>query len=92
MKAEAEAVTIGDENTCGGGSGGDGSVGDEDNGGDSNGVCIDKNNQQSTKSGGGHGSENDDGGCVDCSKGALAISVVQKVVLSFNGCWGKRSE
>ncbi len=29
---------------------------------------------------------------VDCSKDALAISVVQKVVLSFNGYWGKRSE
>jgi hypothetical protein len=29
---------------------------------------------------------------VDCSKGALAISVGQKVVLSFNGYWGKRSE
>jgi hypothetical protein len=29
---------------------------------------------------------------VDCSKGALAISLVQKVVLSFNGYWGKRSE
>ncbi len=29
---------------------------------------------------------------VDCSKGAIAVSSVQKVVLSFNGYWGKRSE
>ena len=29
---------------------------------------------------------------VDCSKGALAVSLGQKVVLSFNGYWGKRSE
>jgi hypothetical protein len=29
---------------------------------------------------------------VDCSIGALAWSVGQKVVLSFNGYWGKRSE
>jgi hypothetical protein len=29
---------------------------------------------------------------VDCSKGAIAVSLVQKVVLSFNGYWGKRSE
>ena len=29
---------------------------------------------------------------VDCSKGALARSLGQKVVLSFNGYWGKRSE
>jgi hypothetical protein len=28
----------------------------------------------------------------DCSKGALAVSLGQKVVLSFNGYWGKRSE
>jgi len=29
---------------------------------------------------------------VDCSKGAIAVSLGQKVVLSFNGYWGKRSE
>jgi hypothetical protein len=29
---------------------------------------------------------------VDCSKGTIAMSVGQKVVLSFNGYWGKRSE
>jgi hypothetical protein len=29
---------------------------------------------------------------VDCSKGAVAWSLGQKVVLSFNGYWGKRSE
>ena len=29
---------------------------------------------------------------VDCSKGAVAWSLEQKVVLSFNGYWGKRSE
>jgi hypothetical protein len=29
---------------------------------------------------------------VDCSKGAIAMSLGQKVVLSFNGYWGKRSE
>jgi len=28
---------------------------------------------------------------VDCSKGAVAWSLGQKVVLSFNGYWGKRS-
>ncbi len=28
---------------------------------------------------------------VDCSKGAVAVSLGQKVVLSFNGYWGKRS-
>jgi hypothetical protein len=31
-------------------------------------------------------------GLVDCSKGAIAVSLGQKVVLSFNGYWGKRSE
>jgi hypothetical protein len=36
MKAEVEAVTVGDRNTGGGGSGGD-----EDNGGNSNGGCTD---------------------------------------------------
>jgi hypothetical protein len=41
MKAEAEAVTVGDRNTGGGGSGGD-----EDNGGNSDGGCIDT--EQST--------------------------------------------
>ncbi len=55
MKAEVEAVTVGDGNTGGGGSGGD-----EDNGGDSDGGCTDKNNQQSTISGSGHGDENND--------------------------------
>ena len=30
--------------------------------------------------------------CVDCSKGALAVSLGQHVVLSFNGYWEKRSE
>jgi hypothetical protein len=50
MKAEVEAVTVGDGNTGGGGSGGN-----EDNDGDSIGGCTDKINQQSTKSGGGHG-------------------------------------
>jgi hypothetical protein len=49
MKAEAEAVTVGDGNT-----GGSGSGGSKDNGGNSNGGCTDKNNQQSTKSVGGH--------------------------------------
>ncbi len=29
---------------------------------------------------------------VDCSIGALAWSLGQKVVLSFNGYWGKRAE
>jgi len=29
---------------------------------------------------------------VDCSKGSLAMSLGQKVVLSLNGYWGKRSE
>jgi hypothetical protein len=29
---------------------------------------------------------------VDCSKGALAWSLGQNDVLSFNGYWGKRSE
>ena len=29
---------------------------------------------------------------VDCSKGTIAVSLGQKVVLSFNGYWGKRSE
>jgi hypothetical protein len=62
MKAEAEAVTVGDGNTCGGGSGGDGSVGNRDKGGDSDGGCTDKSNQQSTKSGGGHGGKNNNGG------------------------------
>ncbi len=33
MKAEVEAVTVGDGNTVGGGSGGDGSGGNKDNGG-----------------------------------------------------------
>jgi hypothetical protein len=61
MKAEAEAVTVGDGNMGGGSSGGKGSGGDKDNGGNSNGGCIDKNNQQSTKSGGGHGNKNDEG-------------------------------
>ncbi len=61
MKAEVEAVTLGDGNTGGGGSGCDGSGGDKDNGGDSNGGCTDKNNQQSTKSGGVHGNKNDNG-------------------------------
>ncbi len=56
IKAKLEAVTVGDGNT-----GGSGSGGDEDNGGDSDGGCTDKNNQQSTKSGGGHGDENGDG-------------------------------
>jgi hypothetical protein len=36
MKAEAEAVTVGDRSTAGGGSGGD-----KDNGGDSDGGCTD---------------------------------------------------
>ena len=40
MKAEAEAVTVGDGNT-----GGSGSGGNKDNGGNSNGGCTDKNNQ-----------------------------------------------
>ena len=57
MKAEAEAVTVGDGNT-----GGSISGGDKDNGGNSDGGCTDKNNQQSTKSGNGHGVKNDDGG------------------------------
>ncbi len=61
MKAEVEAVTVGDGNTGGGSSGGDSSGGNKDNGGDSDGRCTDKNNQQSTKSGGGHGDENDNG-------------------------------
>ncbi len=61
MKAEAEDVTVGDRNTCGGHSGGDGSVGNKDNGGNSNSGCTDKNNQQSTKSGGGHSGKNNDG-------------------------------
>ncbi len=61
MKAKVEAVTVGDGNTGGGGSGGDGSGGDKDNSGNSNGGCTDKNNQQSTKSSGGHGNENDNG-------------------------------
>ncbi len=61
MKAKVEAVTVGDGNTGGGGSGGDGSGGNEDNGGDSNGGCTDKSNQQSTKSGGGHGEKNNNG-------------------------------
>jgi hypothetical protein len=39
MKAEAEAVTVGDRNMGGGSSGGD-----KDNGGDSNGGGTDKNN------------------------------------------------
>jgi hypothetical protein len=56
MKADAEAVTVGDGNTGGGGSGGG-----KDNGSDSNGGCTDKNNQQSTKSVGSHGNKNDDG-------------------------------
>ncbi len=62
MKVEAEAVTVGDGNTCGGGSGGNGSVGNEDNDGNSDGGCTDKNNQHSTKSGDGHGGKNNDGG------------------------------
>ncbi len=56
MKAEVEAVTVGDGNTGGGGSGGN-----KDNSGDSNGGCPDKNNQQSTKRGGSHGNKNNDG-------------------------------
>jgi hypothetical protein len=56
MKAEAEAVTV-----CDGNTGGGGSDGNEDNGCNSNGWCTDKNNQQSTKGGGSHGVENDDG-------------------------------
>ncbi len=43
MKAEAEAVTVGDGST-----GGSSSGGDEDNGGNNDGGCTDKNNQQST--------------------------------------------
>jgi hypothetical protein len=43
MKAEVEAVTVGDGNMGGGGSGGN-----EDNGGNGNGGCTAKNNQQST--------------------------------------------
>jgi hypothetical protein len=44
MKAEVDAVTVGDSKTGDGGSGGN-----EDNGSGSNGGCTDKNNQQSTK-------------------------------------------
>jgi len=33
-----------------------------------------------------------DGRVRDCSKGAVAWSLGQKVVLCFNGYWGKRSE
>ena len=29
---------------------------------------------------------------VDCSKGALGWSLGQKVVLSFNGYWGKKGQ
>ncbi len=56
MKAEAEAVTVGDRNMGGGGSGGN-----KDNGGDSNGGCTDKNHQQTTKSCDGHGNKNNNG-------------------------------
>jgi hypothetical protein len=54
MEVEAEAVTVGNENTGGGGSGGN-----KDNGGKSNGGDTDKNNKQSTKRGSSHGKEND---------------------------------
>jgi hypothetical protein len=46
MKAEAEAVTVSDGNADDGGSGGN-----EDNSSNRDGGCIDKNNQQSIKSG-----------------------------------------
>jgi hypothetical protein len=55
MEAEAKAVTIGDLNTGGGGSGVDKDTGDNSDGG-----CTDKNNQQSTKSGGSHCGKNND--------------------------------
>jgi hypothetical protein len=63
VEAEMEAVTVCDKNTgcSGGGSGGSGS--NEYNGGNSNGRSTDKNNQQSSKSGGcsSNGVENNDG-------------------------------